>query len=198
MAKTPHVPTREDIVDDFVTAAWQNETDLIDSLAAQNPWLIDPAQPYLQQALLTACGSCQQNSAQQLVEKYHADVNKMSEIGMNALHESMSAADMVTAKMLIRNGADVNTPTQTNDGFVDGWTPLHFAISHRDTEMMLYLLKVGADARAKDKDGLDAPAFARRDRREDLATIIERAAPTMAADAPAAAAPKRPSGPKAP
>lgn len=190
MSKAPRAPTRDEIIDEFVTAAWQDETDLIDSLAAAHPWLVDPSGPHLLRALHTACNSCQQNSAEQLVEKYHADVNKISETGTNALHESMSAADMVTAKMLIRNGADINAPTQTTDGYVDGWTPLHFAISHRDTEMMLYLLNRGADAHTKEKDGLDAPAFARRDRREDLATIIEKFQPATARTAAAPKAPK--------
>lgn len=190
MPKAPQAPTRNDIIDEFVTAAWQDETGLIETLAAAHPWLVDPAGPHLLRALHTACGSCQQNSAQQLVEKYHADVNKISENGTNALHESMGAADMVTAKMLIRNGADINAPTQTTDGYIDGWTPLHFAISHRDTEMMLFLLNHGADAHAKEKDGLDAPAFARRDRREDLAAIIEKFQPVAAKMAAAPKAPK--------
>ncbi|MEZ0223507.1 MAG: ankyrin repeat domain-containing protein [Alphaproteobacteria bacterium] len=174
MSRAPRPRTNDDIIDDFKAAAWQDEVDLINDLAAKHPWLVDPAQPYLVKALHTACNACQQNSAQLLVEKYHADVNVVSSDGLNALHEAMNSHDIVTAKMLIRNGADVNIPTQTTDGFVDGWTPLHFAVSSGDTEMMLFLLKHGANPQLKDKDGLDVPAFARRDKREDLATIIEK------------------------
>jgi ankyrin repeat protein len=192
MAKAPRARTQADIVDDFVTAAWQDEVELIDQLATQHPFLVDPAQPYLLKALHTACNSCQQNSAQQLVEKYHADVNKLVD-GVNALHESMSAADMATAKMLIRNGANVNTPTETTEGFVDGWTPLHFAVSHSDTGMMLFLLNHSANPLAKEKDGLTVAEFARRDHREDLATIIEKFTP--AAVEPKAVKRARP-GPK--
>lgn len=188
MPKAPRPRTNDDIIDDFKTAAWQDEVDLIDELAKKHPWLIDPAQPYLVAALHTACNSCQQNSAQLLVEKYKADVNVLSKEGMNALHEAMNSADMVTAKMLIRNGADVNIPTQTTDGFVDGWTPLHFAVSHGDTEMMLFLLNHGANPLAKEKDGLDVPAFARRDQRDDLATIVEKITEKAPATTPA---PKR-------
>ena len=174
MPKAPRPRTNDDIIDDFKTAAWQDEVGLINELAAKHPWLVDPAQPYLVKALHTACNACQQNSAQLLVEKYHADVNVVSSDGLNALHEAMNSADMVTAKMLIRNGADVNIPTQTTDGFVDGWTPLHFAVSQRDTDMVLLLIKHGADPHAKDKDGLDAAALARSRKRDDLATIIEK------------------------
>ncbi|TAL28563.1 MAG: ankyrin repeat domain-containing protein [Alphaproteobacteria bacterium] len=180
MAKTPRPRTNDDIIDEFKTAAWQDEVDIINNLAAKHPWLVDPAKPYLVEALHTACNACQQNSAQLLVEKYKADVNVISPDGLNALHEAMNSHDIVTAKMLIRNGADVNIPTQTTDGFVDGWTPLHFAISSGDTEMILLMLKHGADPKLKEKDGLDAAAFARRDKREDLATIIEK----MTAQAP--------------
>jgi ankyrin repeat protein len=169
----------ERIADEFTTAAWQDETGAIDKLARENPWLVDPASPYLLQALHTACASCQQNAAQQLVEQYHADVNKLNEQGMNALHEAMSAADMVTAKMLIRNGADINMPTRSTDGFVDGWTPLHFAVSHRDTEMMLFLLNRGSDPSVKESHGMDVPAFARNDKREDLAVIVEKFRPSQ-------------------
>jgi uncharacterized protein len=176
MARAPRPRTNDDIIDDFKTAAWQDEVDLIDELAAKHPWLVDPAQPYLVEALHTACNACQQNSAQLLVEKYKADVNVIRGDGLNALHEAMNSHDIVTAKMLIRNGADVNIPTQTNDGFVDGWTPLHFAISHGNVEVILFMLNHGADATLKTKDGLDAAAFARRDEREDLAKIIEKTA----------------------
>lgn len=177
MPKAPRPRTNDDIIDEFVTAAWQDEVDIINELAAKHPWLVDPAEPHLVKALHTACNACQQNSAQLLVEKYKADVNVVSSDGLNALHEAMNSHDSVTTKMLIRNGADVNIPTRTTDGYVDGWTPLHFAISHGDAEMMLFMLKHGADATLKEKDGLDAAAFARRDKRDDLATIIDKMTP---------------------
>ena len=179
MTKRTAADERDTIIDDFKNAAWQDDVDIIDELAVRHPWLVDPAQPYLLHALHAACGSCQQNSAQLLVEKYHADVNKLAD-GMNALHQAMNSADMVTAKMLIRNGADINMPTQTTDGFVDGWSPLHFAISHRDTEMTLFLLNHGADPLAKEKEGLDAANFARKAGRADLAVIIDKHAFTGA------------------
>jgi ankyrin repeat protein len=184
MSRAPRPRTNADIIDDFKTAAWQDEVDLINELAAKHPWLVDPAQPYLVAALQTACNACQQNSAQLLVEKYRADVNVVSSDGQNALHEAMNSHDIVTAKMLIRNGADVNIPTQTTDGYVDGWTPLHFAISHGDTEMILFMLRHGADTTLKTKDGLDAAAFARRDERDDLAMIIEKMTTPQSQPAP--------------
>ena len=94
--------------EEFIEAAWQNETDLINELAAKHPYLVDRANPYLLDALHTACNSCQFEAAKLLVEKYKADVNAIldKERGMTALGEAWNSHDMRIVKMLIKNGAN--------------------------------------------------------------------------------------------
>lgn len=92
------------IAEEFVEAAWQNEIEIIEDLAARYPDLIDPAKPYLAQALHMACTSCQQQSAKLLVEKYGADVNAIED-GLTPLHVAVNGCDRETALMLLSNGA---------------------------------------------------------------------------------------------
>lgn len=173
-AKNP----KADIIDDFITAAWQNETGIIDDLAARHPWLTDPANPHLLDALHTACNAAQGDAARHLVMKYHADVNAVQDParGMTALHEALNSADMATAKMLIENGASVNARVTGKDGFVDGWTPLHFAAADMDADMVSYLIAHGADASATNDEGLDPAALARQNshpRSQAVAALID-------------------------
>jgi uncharacterized protein len=168
-------PSKEDIIEEFNTAAWQDETDLIDELAAKYPWLVDPANPHLLKALHTACNSCQKEAAQLLVEKYGADVNAVEdpERGMTALHEAMNSADMVIARMLIRNGANVNAVDRGTEGYTDGWTPLHYAVSHHDAKMIEILLERGADTRIIDAAGRTPAALARAEKLPHLADQLD-------------------------
>jgi ankyrin repeat protein len=167
-----------DIIDDFNTAAWQDEVRQINALAKNWPDLVDPRQPHLLHALHTACNSCQPHAAKVLVEKYGADVNAVIPgRGMTALHEALNSHDNVTARMLIKNGADVNAQTGGTDDTA-GWTALHYAVSSRDAGMAAFLLRRNADPHIKNAEGLTPMDFARRKGkdRSNLVMLLARKA----------------------
>ena len=65
-----------------------------------------------------------------------------------ALHAAVAYGDLVDARELIENGAEVNQ-TKSDD---DATTPLHAAAAKGNIEMVRLLLKHGADGEAKDDD----------------------------------------------
>lgn len=65
----------------------------------------------------------------------------------NALFQAASAGNLVVAKRLIKNGADVNTTNHC------GQTALHVAVSGSDQEMTLSILDNGGDPNVQDHDG---------------------------------------------
>ncbi|MEZ0259748.1 MAG: ankyrin repeat domain-containing protein [Alphaproteobacteria bacterium] len=171
MAKAPD---KADIVDDFKTAAWQDEVDTLRALASRYPFLVDPREPYLVEALHRACNSCQQEAARVLVEEFHADVNAVPDAarGMTALHEALNSCDAVTARMLVENGADVNKRETSVDSDTGGWTALHYAVSQKDTALAGFLIGHGADPGIKDDAGKSAVDLARATAQPKLAAEL--------------------------
>ena len=78
------------------------------------------------------------------------DVNKMSPVGLTALHQCALDGNVELAKALVSNGADVNSVDS------DGWTPLHGAAANGHTDMVRFLLFHGAVPLVKTDDG-DTP-----------------------------------------
>ena len=68
-----------------------------------------------------------------------SDVNRMSPIGLTALHQSALDGNWECASMLILNGADVNVQD------CEGWTPLHAAAIEGHAEFVRCLLLANAD-----------------------------------------------------
>ena len=167
MAISPGNQPSNETINDFLTAAWQNEVDLIKNLAAEYPVFVDPLQPYLTAALSTACNSGQAEAARLLVEEYHADVNARRNDGMTMLHEALNSADMITAKMLIQHGADINAQDP------QGATPLHYAVFHGSEEMVRFLLQTGVNKTLKDEEGQTPSEYARDKGRTQIADLIE-------------------------
>jgi ankyrin repeat protein len=181
-------PTEIEIFND---AAWQNDVEIIRDLAKKHPYLVDPAQPHLNTALRTACGACQADSARVLVEEFRADPNACDPLsGTNALHEALNASDMVTARMLVNHGADVNVRDGSTEGYTAGWTPLHYAIAHRDAGMIRFLAEHGANPNIPDALGQNALAFAYKVSRPEITAVVEKLIPP--AGGPATKGPKGP------
>lgn len=65
----------------------------------------------------------------------------------SAIAHGKNEAALRSAILLLASGARVNTPQQ------GGWTPLHQAADNGDLEMVLLLLRYGADAAARSDDG---------------------------------------------
>ena len=63
------------------------------------------------------------------------------------IHEAIVSRNLITAKILIKNGAVVNSIVSNEEN------PLHTAIDHNDFDMVKYLIEEGgADLDAKDND----------------------------------------------
>ena len=75
------------------------------------------------------------------------DVNKMSPVGLTALHQSALDGNLECARTLILNGADVNSLDS------DGWSPLHAAAATGHMETVLFLLNAGASPSTKNDAG---------------------------------------------
>ena len=75
------------------------------------------------------------------------DVNKMSPVGLTALHQSALDGNLECARTLILNGADVNSLDS------DGWSPLHAAAATGHLETVKFLLNAGGNPSAKNDAG---------------------------------------------
>lgn len=75
------------------------------------------------------------------------DVNKMSPVGLTALHQSALDGNLECARTLILNGADVNSLDS------DGWSPLHAAAATGHLETIMFLLNAGANPSTKNDAG---------------------------------------------
>ena len=67
------------------------------------------------------------------------DVNKISPVGLTALHQSALDGNLECARTLVLNGADVNSVD------VEGWTPLHAAAATGHADIVRFLLCAGSN-----------------------------------------------------
>ena len=74
------------------------------------------------------------------------DVSAADERGFTPLHGAVMK-DLATAKLLYESGADINTRSKT------GRTPLYEAAASGKSEIVQWLLSLGADVSAADEDG---------------------------------------------
>ncbi|PAF53744.1 hypothetical protein BKH42_04400 [Helicobacter sp. 13S00482-2] len=80
-----------------------------------------------------------------------ADVNAISH-GETALHKVVQFGNLKFAQILLKEGADVNIRDS-----IRGNTPLHYAVSRQDSNMIALLMKYGGDMYIKNNSG-DTPA----------------------------------------
>ena len=74
-------------------------------------------------------------------------VNRMSPVGLTALHQAAVDGNVECANVLILNGADVNVQD------CEGWTPLHAAAVEGHTEFVHFLLMANADPNIRSDEG---------------------------------------------
>lgn len=80
--------------------------------------------------------------------KNGADVNSKGELGgYYMLHVAMFKSNMELFDCILKYNPDINAK---ND---DGQTPLHYAITFRETEMAIKLIDAGADIDVRNKKG---------------------------------------------
>ena len=63
----------------------------------------------------------------------------------------MGATDIELAELMLSKGADVNETATSGD--VEGWAAIHYACSNGNKELISFLIKKGANVRAKTADG---------------------------------------------
>ncbi|PAF47675.1 hypothetical protein BKH41_07240 [Helicobacter sp. 12S02232-10] len=80
-----------------------------------------------------------------------ADINALSH-GETALHKVVQFGNFKFAQILLKEGADPNIKDS-----IRGNTPLHYAVSRRDGNMISLLMKYGADMYVQNNTG-DTPA----------------------------------------
>ena len=73
-------------------------------------------------------------------------VNRMSPVGLTALHQAAVDGNVECANVLVLNGADVNVQD------CEGWTPLHAAAVEGHTEFVHFLLMANADPNIRSDD----------------------------------------------
>lgn len=88
--------------------------------------------------------------AKEIISSGNVDLNKISPVGLTALHQCALDGNLELAKTLVFNGADVNCIDS------DGWTPLHGAAANGHTEMVRFLLLHGSNPTIATEDG-DTP-----------------------------------------
>jgi len=97
-----------------------------------------------------------------------ADLERRSNIGQTALHESIStSANVPIIRLLISKGANVKT--------ADKWgkTPLMDAANWGHIEVVKLLVEAGADVERKSNEGQTALDFARSRKRTNVVTYLE-------------------------
>lgn len=82
-------------------------------------------------------------------------VNRMSPVGLTALHQAAVDGNVECANVLVLNGADVNVQD------CEGWTPMHAAAMEGHTEFVHFLLLANADPSISSDEGETACDIAR-------------------------------------
>jgi ankyrin repeat protein len=105
-------------------------------------------------ALLDAAGSSKEITLM-LVEK-GADITARKDDGRGIFTSCifgilMGATDIELAEYMLSKGADVNESATSGD--VEGWTAIHYACSNGNMELIKFLIKNGADVKAKTANG---------------------------------------------
>ena len=66
--------------------------------------------------------------------------------------DPMESVDIELVELILSNGGDVNETAISGD--IEGWTPIHYAVSNRNEDLVRFLVKNGSNVNARTKDGL--------------------------------------------
>ncbi|HKJ30893.1 MAG TPA: ankyrin repeat domain-containing protein [Balneolales bacterium] len=108
-----------------------------------------------------------------LLLTYGADVNRSSRNSMSVypIHSAVANRNADTAfaltELLISHNADVNVVQR------GGWTPLHQAAAHGNRDLIILLLRNGADKKRKSDDGGTPLDLAIANRHESIIQILK-------------------------
>jgi ankyrin repeat protein len=130
-------------------------------------------------ALMLAARNRNGHSTVEFLMAHGASATVTNEFGGDALMAAAASGDVATARLLIKNGANVNgQPAQSEPGFLfgGGRTALAWASYRGDLAMMKVLIGAGADVNAECMLGTPLSSAAWGDRTEAAQLLIERGA----------------------
>ena len=85
------------------------------------------------------------------------------------LNLAISKGDLAKVQQLIEIGVDVNHRDER------GKTPLMYAILYKQTEIVAYLIRKGADYRASDPNGIYIYQYAEKSKSEEIIKLVNDA-----------------------
>ena len=85
------------------------------------------------------------------------------------LNLAISKGDLAKVQQLVGIGVNVNHKDER------GKTPLMYAILYKQTEIVSYLIKKGADYRAEDSNGLTILDYAEKSKSEEILKLVNDA-----------------------
>ena len=85
------------------------------------------------------------------------------------LNVAISKGDLAKVQQLIEIGVDVNHRDER------GKTPLMYAILYKQTEIVAYLIRKGADYRASDPNGIYIYQYAEKSKSEEIIKLVNDA-----------------------
>jgi ankyrin repeat protein len=147
----------------IMQAVRDNAWEVYDVLAADRRTDVNATNPSDETPLMYLAVQGQTARAEALIAR-GAKVNRL---GWTPLHYAASKAHLDTAKLLLADHAIVNAPGP------DGTTPLMMAGYSGNQDMVQLLLSAGADASMRNSQGLDAAAWARSAKFDDLAKALD-------------------------
>ncbi|MDZ7740150.1 MAG: ankyrin repeat domain-containing protein, partial [Bacteroidales bacterium] len=106
-------------------------------------------------AILEAAGNSEEVT--RLLMKEGADINAHRDDGRGIFTSCifgilMQKTDLAMAELILSKGGDVNEAATSGD--VEGWAPIHYAVSNGIENLVQFLVKNGANVNAKTKNGL--------------------------------------------
>ena len=122
-------------------------------------WVIVPAVAMLFTNALQASESTTTNTIPVAVVK----------LTPSQLNVAISKGDLAKVQQLVGIGVNVNHKDER------GKTPLMYAILYKQTEIVSYLIKKGADYRAEDSNGLTILDYAEKSKSEEILKLVNDA-----------------------
>src|ERR671922_1514990 len=162
------VASRKSIIDVFEAACLGN-LELVKRLVDSDSSLVKSHSPDGFTALALAAYVGQKDAAEYLLSR-GADPNSVAknETGFTALTGAVSQNHNEIARLLIKNGANVNYV------YEGGFTPLMHAAAAGNGELVKILVDGGADPTTKNSEGKTALAFARENKHYDVVELLNK------------------------
>jgi len=85
----------------------------------------------------------------------------------------MESVNIELAELILTKGGDVNETATSGD--VEGWAPIHYAVSNGNEDLVRFLVKNGSNVNARTKDGLTPLSIAESNEYYDIAEMLKTA-----------------------